>query len=359
VDRSSVPNPGAEVLYIHSRGRDTVTPIPVSPSRLWAHFMRGSGELLYSLDTGGAVAKTTRKKLPPSSIRAVGDELDKAGKKINANILAGTHSARELDAIAAVVEKLLLGSGMARALEQEGIGTPGLYVDPELAGIPWEIMLARRFGMALPVLRRFNLDADMSLPAPPAGEDNGILAVFGSGKDIAGFDETAGRMRRCLESLPMKARCVNAESAGSLGVEFASRRYGAIIYFGHAEYSADAQGTGWTCRNGEIFGCDQADILSSSPPAVVISNSCQSARSDPFTRHSMAFHMMKAGVSTYIGTRWFLEFDRSVSFLSGMIESMFERGQPAAASFRATMRAMGKKYGADDIALYNYVYYGN
>ena len=131
-----------------------------------------------------------------------------------------------------------------------------------------------------------------------------------------------------------------------------------IAYIGHAQFDGTSAGSGWVCRDGSVFGVEALSVLTQHPPEIIISSACESARGTLFSRCSFAYAALRAGCRTYIGTNWLLEVERSTTFLSEMMKGMIETGLSTEESYRAALRSLTKKFGNNDVSLYNYIYYG-
>ncbi len=358
VENSAVPEPGREVLYIHSPGRRGVVEIEPWPGRnLQVNYSRKSGEMLYTYSRGGEYFKFEKGGFTGSLLEETSLGIETEYRKIDDAVMTSRTCARELDELATLLRTMMIPAGLDRMLRESPGESLGVIIDPELAGIPWEPVLVREYGAALPVTRVLNRDFDR-FGLVKNDERHGILALLGSGEGIEGYGGAVAGLRDFLERAKIETRVVEATDPGLVRRELGRRRYNAVVYFGHSVFYDDAASTGWKCANGEIFGCENLDVLLHNPPDIVISSSCHSARSVPFARHSMAYHALMAGVKSYVGTRWFLEIERSTLFLSHLLRAMLVKGKPPRESFGTALAALEKKYGPDDSSLYNYVYYG-
>lgn len=355
---SDIPEPGSESLYIHSPDREGPTSIRMEAvPRLTITWIPSHGEALFNLDEYGTPYKFPLNGLSGSVVETVRTEIDRLYERINANILRGLSSERELDELANLVRSMMMPPGLDERIREARNGLR-LHLDTELAGIPWEVAFNRLYGTPLPLARMFNHTIGYRRPDPHLPKSAGALVILGSGEGIPHFDRITTWLEERAKTSAYKIRSVRAESRGGLLRELGTRRYDAVLYFGHSEYGDTEEGTGWRCENGEIFNCADLRCLESAPPDLVISNSCHSARSMPFAPHSFACGAVRAGVRSYIGTRWFLELERSRLFLESVSEDMLNRRMPAARAFARALEALSQRFGARDISMYNYVYYG-
>lgn len=353
---SDFPEPGSESIYIHSPDREGPTSIRMEAvPRLTVSLT--PGEVVFNYDEYGTPYRFTLKGLSDSIVGTVREEIDSLYERINANILRGDDSGRELDELAGLVRSMLMPPGLDERIREARDGLR-LHLDTELAGIPWELAFNRLYGTPLPVARMFNLTMDYRRPGPGAPAKQGLLVIRGSGEGLPRFDEIAALPGELAARFGLKARGVRAESRGALIKELGARRYDTVLYFGHSEYGPAEENTGWRCENGEIFNCSDLRCLEAAPPDLIISNSCHSARSMPFAAHSFARGAIRAGARAYIGTRWFLELERSRVFLEGLTGAAPARQTPTARAFARALRTLEERFGERDISLYNYVYYG-
>ncbi|HSV96931.1 MAG TPA: CHAT domain-containing protein [Spirochaetota bacterium] len=358
IPNSDIPEPGSESLYIHSADRDGLTSIRMeSAPRLTVSLVPATGAAVFNFDADGTPYKFTLSDLSDSVVETVRAEIDAIYARINANVLRGEDSQRELDDLAGLVRSMLMPQGLDERI-RGAAGGLRLHLDTELAGIPWEVAFNRLYGTPIPLQRMFNRTIDYRRLEPTTQKKEGALVILGSAEGIPLFGEIADWLGAYSLRSPVKIRTAVAESRGALQKELGTRRYDAVLYFGHSEYGPSEEETGWRCVNGEIFHCGSLRCIENTPPDLIISNSCHSARSMPFAAHSFACSAMRAGVRTYIGTRWLLEFERSRAFLEAVTDAMLVPRVSPARAFARALAALAERFGGRDIALYNYVYYG-
>lgn len=358
LENSAIPEPGTEVLYIHLPEGKGVLEIEPWPRRsILINYAKKYGDILFTYSDCGKFFRFEKSGLTGSILEETSHAIGIEYTKIDDAILKSQSCQRELDELATILRTMIIPNGLDTMLRISKGETLDLIIDPELAGIPWEIALVREYGAALPVVRILNRDFD-NTALYKKKEYSGILFLVGSQEGIDRFDRIIERLRLFLERIHVAIRIVAADDVGVVVRELSRQRYVAIAYFGHSVFDENPALCGWVCQNGEIFGCDKLDVLCHNPPTMVISISCHSARAKPFSRHSFAYSALMAGAKSYVGTRWFLEIDRSVVFLSELFRSMLVKKRSPRESFEHALKALVKKYGVDDTAPYNYVLYG-
>ncbi|MBP7583677.1 MAG: CHAT domain-containing protein [Spirochaetes bacterium] len=357
-EHSAVPEPGRESLFIHSASNRRVTEIPLlEENRLVINFVSRSNIILYNLNIGNEFHRYEKANLSESGIEEVRRGMAVEYMKIERNIMDGKPCSPELGAIASIARSMLMEVTMDARLKDAARHGIRISVDPTLSGIPWETVLHVLHGIHFPIRRSFNRDFDSYAAAIP-DEKHGVLIVIGSGEGIPGFDENEAQLKQFVVAGKLRGEFIRAENKGHLQMELGRRRYNAIVYLGHSVFDSTPGGTGWVCRNGEIFCCDSLAALAHTPPDLVISSSCRSAAAEPFSGHSFAYHAVKAGVRSFIGTNWQLEYEKSYLFLTRMLDSLVVKGHTPFLSFTKALEALAKRYGQDDISQHNYVYYG-
>ena len=358
VEGTGIPVPGEELIYINNSISRRITEISSNvPYRLLISYIGQTRDIIYNLDLVHRSLKFTREDMSASTIEVIKEDIDTMFKKINKDIYDKKDCMQEMNDLADIIRSMLIPHELDEMLKTTRLDDFRLLVDPEVSGIPWEIAFNRMYNTPLPLFRMYNLDFEHR-PGKTVEEKQGLLIITGSGREIPEFDATLQSIKEFLNDLPVKSKMVSAESRGALQREFGKFHYDTVIFFGHSVFDKDREKTGWLCKNDEIFCCESLEGISMMPPDVVISNSCHSARSVPFSDHSFGYDLVEAGVRTYIGTNWFLEFERSRLFLSTFIDRMIARGKTPSASFEETISALQNQFGKDDISRYNYIYYG-
>ncbi len=355
---SSVPIPGEEILYIHSTKGRAISEITANPyDLLIINFEGGVGTLTFQLLRGQSTFKFS-KRFDATSIdeftRAINDQF----KIINCSIQGNRDYRRPLEELSSIIRNIFIPHDLQNELSQNDDCGIRLLLDSDIAGIPWEIAIRSIREKPISILRMLYSKSPIVGTVSQKASKSFLLAA-GSGEGIPGFDNFISDLQTVF---PSGGKCefnlIRAENNASLQVQLAKKHYDSIIYFGHAKFGDTPENTGWICRNGDVFSGKSLHVLHGRAPEVIISNACESARSLPFREHSFAHAAIEAGCRTYIGTNWFLEYDRSRVFLESFLREMIVNGREIQPSFEEGMKALRNKFGAGDISLHNFVYYG-
>ncbi len=230
--------------------------------------------------------------------------------------------------------------------------------DDEISGIPWELIISKQEKRITPVLRKIRKYYTIAGRNEPS--NGGILTVFGSGENIPFFEISCSNIINFLSSKKSikMFKFIRAEDPELLLRQLFGSRYEVLIYFGHAEFGGSPETTGWRCMNNRIFSCDLLQTLAGSIPDVIISNACESARSSLLSETSLAHSAINAGSKTYIGTHWFLEFQRGNLFIESFLNELCIKNHGVKKGFYEAMKALKDRFGEKDISAFNYVYYG-
>jgi len=360
---SGVPEPGKEVLFIQ-KPDELVTEIEATPvNKLRIGYHRQEGRISYELDLHNDSRRLGEISLNRQERENLSRRLDQLNLQINATLERdGEEFTGIFERVSNLVCTMLLTRELDLRLERGDIGNLNLVMDEELTPFPWEAVLSDRYGLPLPMARIPQKDMDFADDCTPGDDTHErVLLVSGSGEGIEGFNGHVNTLKAGL--VPTGGRhhftSLTAESSHQLKFFLGeSRKFSTIIYYGHASYGDSPESTGWICGDGSIFSVEDCSIFYNRPPRMVISNACQSARGELFSRNSFAYALLKAGTQTYIGTNWLLEFQRSSVFMKRFLDDLVGKKKTPFQAFTSAHRALAKKFGEDDISLYNYVYYG-
>jgi hypothetical protein len=358
IQNSAIPEPGNESLYIHKNNDDGLYEFTVRDERvLFINSVNKSSGILYNLGYKGVFFKFNRLKLSASILKTLRENLESEYRRIDHNIRLSLPCGNNIREISATVRSMLIDPSLDRMLLEAGHGKIRLVIDPDLTGIPWDAVFAEAYGAEIPVQIKINRNA--LHPAPQGSGKNGILVLFGSGEGVPDFDLIKKQTLAWLDKGGLKYRAAECKDRGKVQSEISRRRYNIILYFGHSDFDRKPEKSGWRCLNGELFPCTDFNVMRNVPPDIIISNSCHSARSVSFASNSIAGHAVEAGAASFIGTRWFLESGRSFEFLSGIINRLSQDGDfyDPWGCFLEGFNSLKRKYGADDISVYNYVYF--
>ena len=344
-----VPFPGEEIVYVKwnkvSEPRDILRISCESGNTTQMSFD------VHTLHESFNAAKHNMKRERTDSFREI--IKSKYADMNRAIQYGGTRVKEELDGLASHISSLL-PEEVAQYLKKNSGKELSLLLDEETAGIPWEICLHRKYGISLPVFRRPHRDREYERD----DTDGGMGVLFIAGPDP---EHEIPDYERLIEELKMRlihnnGDCKNVSRKEELYQLLSNVQCKILIYFGHAVFDSDPEKTGWQMSDGIFTGGDFS-ALRGNNPEMIISNACQSARSVPFEKNSFAYAVLKY-CNSYIGTNWLLEAERSGFFLERMVSGMLKKSFDPWTAYRATFSELEKKFGDDDILLYNYLFYG-
>ncbi|MGQ9842573.1 MAG: hypothetical protein ACUVRK_03320 [Spirochaetota bacterium] len=355
---SPIPVPGSETLYIHKAKSHTITEVQLKKIPILAiNYIISPPTVMFNLDCDESPYQFINTELSSTSIDTLKTEIEKLACIINNNIQKQLPYTALVHEMASIINSMLIVPELSSMLHKFSHSI--VYVDPYLAGIPWELVLNVLYSIHLPIPRvLFKSDSAQNNYNKHTSNREGILFIIGSYYGIDNFYTTITNMIQSTVCKKAKMAVIEATTKGTLQKELGKRQYEIIIYYGHSQFDTDADKTGWLCYNNEVFSCKNFSILKHNPPDILISNSCQSAYCSPFSTHSMAFNALNAGVGTYIGTHFAIEFDKSITFINTFINLYHKSTMTAFEAFSHTLEILSQHYGYDDISLFNYVYYG-
>ena len=318
----------------------------------------GNGiRLDYTLIQGGNPLPFKR-TISIEALDELGREINLITGKINGRVERGDYIGLELGELEKLIVNLLFGTDLRLELEKLPWGDIDLHLNDGLLGIPWETAIRGIHGGAMAIVRHIIIDPAASRERPPAAEGD-LLLLRGCGEGLPGFEETWGGIRFLLgrEKLPFGYRMMDAASESRLSLHLARNTYGMIIYFGHAVFGGDTDNTGWKCMDGSVFSCAALERLRGSVPRVIISSSCESARSSLLSPASFPLSALRSGCGAYVGTQYNLEFEKSRDFLRALIMGMGRPGAGLRSIYANAIKELRHHHGVRDAAAINYVYY--
>jgi hypothetical protein len=109
---------------------------------------------------------------------------------------------------------------------------------------------------------------------------------------------------------------------------------------------------------GVYFSIYDCEIFHASPPQCMVVNACQSASGSLFLKNSFAYAVLKNGSCNIHWHKLFLEAQRSFVFIKTFLKNI-TKNTTYYNAYATALQELQKNFGNDDIALYNYVYYGN
>ncbi len=354
IDNSSIPVPGKETLFIQN-SQDCITEISTEKSKIIINYVPGKNEIIYNIYDGINYYIEKSGITSDTTVQEIMKLLNEFNIILNKNIITGRESTNEIDNLASSLDAVLCGQLKKRSVLICNNDTE-FVIDPQLSGIPWEIIFARKHNFKIPIFRKLNIDFDTQLSSSIIND--GVLFIEGAGENIPYYDDTIKKMKRYFSENNHKVKIITAESKGKLMLELAGKKYFMIFYYGHSVFGKNLEDSGWLCSNGEIFSASDLSIFSSNAPSIIVSNSCQSAKVQPFFKESFIYNSFRNGVRTFIGTGWLLESERAVLFMEFYMHNLLTLKKLSKESFRNSITLMKDKYPSNDILFYNYIYYG-
>jgi len=354
-----IPQPGGEVLYIQDP-KGIIQFEANQLNKLRIGYNAETSTISFQADIGNRSHNLQHKTIKPNEKETISHSLHNFYDCINASILYqddGLHN--ELKRLQNVITGLLFTKDIKSFLKKNIFSNPHLVIDEEVSSIPWELVL-QQYNIALPIIRIPNRNREFQ-ESQPNFKSKSIALIIGSGQGIDNFDSFVNQLKLSLSKhKEANLKTFDASDANKLKLFFAEHNhtpFEIIIYYGHAIFGSDHSTTGLLCKDNSIFSIEDCEVFESAPCKCMIINACQSARGNIFEKNSFAYAALKAGVDTYIGTHFFLESQRSFLFIKAFLQQVLQNSSYLEA-FNCSLQALEKEYGANDISLYNYIYYG-
>jgi CHAT domain-containing protein len=251
--------------------------------------------------------------------------------------------------------------------------------DLEASRIPWEALRIGSRDLAMAGLSRKLEARDLSiakwLHQRQIDEKLTLLLIINPTQDLPGAENEGRRMREILHKFPA---AVIEELRGptatrtAVRAAFESGRYDIIHYAGHAYFDPEDLGSsGIVCAGNEVVnGADLA--TSSSLPALLMFNACESGRVRKLTRGKLqventdrrgllaanaglAETLLRGGMANYVGTYWPVTDIAASAFAEAFYTKLMQGyciGDALVAG-RSAIRALGSIDWAD------YIHYGS
>ena len=247
-----------------------------------------------------------------------------------------------------------------------------LNLGERLVHIPWELLhngdqfLCQRFAMGRIVKTRRsllgNFNRELARPL------NVLLLADPTG-DLRGAYSEGTQIRDYLDNyidyfnVAFRSEHVRADS-----LRQKMRNFDIVHFAGHAEYHPDnPDESGWRLSEVNLKTRDIRKMAGSSAmPALIFSNSCQSARTDQWAL-SNDFHddifglanaFLLAGVKHYVGTFWEIIDEPSLRFAMEFYKALVA-GNAIGAAIRQARLSLINEYGEDTIVWASYLLYGD
>lgn len=353
-----IPEPGSEILYIQ-KPDNIFNLLEIHPTnKLRVRFNSMANAIDYEADVDGRLYRLGSKKIKQDDSDRLADYINSFYSSINASILHNSYSTTELKHYALALKALLFSKELNHFIEKHNNLTH-LVIDTELSALPWEIILAY-CNVDTPLLRIPNRDSNFSENIS-RNTPKSIAIISGSGDGLPDFDTILQKIKLQISRYNnFLIETLNARGSFELKRFFAehnAKPFTVVVFYGHNIFDACNDKSGLVCQDGSIFSIEDCEVLSGGPPECIVVNACQSARSSLFTPNSFAHAALSTGVETYIGTHFFLEFERSTCFLHTFLEAIAHNLSYSYA-YKQSLESLAKRFGSHDISLYNYVYYG-
>lgn len=353
-----IPEPGSEILYIQ-KPDNIFNLLEIHPSnKLRVRFNTMAHAIDYEADVDGRLYRLGSKKIKQDDSDKLADYINSFYASINASILHNSYSTTELKHYALALKALLFSKELNHFIEKHNNLTH-LVIDTELSALPWEIILAH-CNVPTPLLRIPNRDSNFSENIS-RNTPKSIAIISGSGNGLPDFDTILQKMKIQISKnnnfLVETHTATNSFELKRFFAEHNAKPFTVVVFYGHATYNSRNERTGLMCQDETIFSIDDCEVLSSAPPECIVVNACQSARCSLFTTQSFAHAAMSIGVETYIGTHFFLEYERSTCFIHTFLEAI-ANNLSYSYGYKKSLEALAQRFGSNDISLYNYVYYG-
>jgi class 3 adenylate cyclase/tetratricopeptide (TPR) repeat protein len=247
-----------------------------------------------------------------------------------------------------------------------------LNLDETLVHIPWELLndgrsfLCRRFAMGRIVKTRQSLlgnrTRDLARPlkmlvmADPTGD---LKGAYTEGTQIRDFlDHYIDEFNVALRSDNIYADSIREKM----------RNFDIVHFAGHADYKPEnSEEGGWRLSDGILKTKDIIKMAGTSAmPALIFSNSCQSAREEEWAlaKHfedeifGMANAFLLAGVKHYVGTFWEIMDEPGSQFALEFYRHLVA-GNTVGEAVCQARKALIRQYAEETIVWASYVLYGD
>jgi class 3 adenylate cyclase/CHAT domain-containing protein/tetratricopeptide (TPR) repeat protein len=247
-----------------------------------------------------------------------------------------------------------------------------LNLDERLIHIPWELLndgrrfLCERFavGRIVKTRRRISGIQERRLARPLR-----LLIIADPTGDLKGAYEEGTRVRDLLDgrvdyfNVALRSDAITVES-----IRKKLRNFDIVHFAGHADHkSGKPEQSGWRLSDGFFTTADiDAMAGSAAMPALIFSNSCQSARTDntllapDFQREifGMANSFLLSGVKHYVGTFWEILDEPSSRFALEFYENLSQE-MCIGEAVQLSRQSLIRRYGEDNIVWASYLLYGD
>jgi len=247
-----------------------------------------------------------------------------------------------------------------------------VLLDEALIHIPWELIhdgkefLCRRFSMGRLIKTSQKVDIhqgrSMALPIK-------MLIIADPEKNLDGADREGGALELFLRSKQDNVNIFRPREAVTSKFLLDNLHYYDWVHFaGHTQYNVeDPAMNGWCLADNLLHARDIMEIARERPmPALVFSNSCQSARSEEekikerfqSAIYSMAKAMLLSGVHHYIGTFWEINDEYSHEFAMSCYQGLLA-GRSIGGAIMDARRDFVEAHGENTVVWGSYLLYGD
>lgn len=355
-----IPYPGNELLYIQKPDNLFALLETAPANSLRIRFIPETNTieyeaLIYGIEHRRLGAKIIKKNHTQSLAHIINNFYN----SMNYSILYNSNACTELIHFGTTLKSLLFTKELTTFLTKNSNILTHLIIDEELHAIPWEIILSQ-CNVSLPLIRIPNRDINYTVNVQ-SGKSKSVAFITGSGSNIPDFNETVHKIKLLLsKEKSIILHTIDAKNSFALKSFFAQhshKPFSLVIYYGHAQFGNCNDNTGLVCQDGSIFSTDDLDVFDTFPPQCMLVNACQSARCDLFSKNSFAYAALKAGVETYIGTDFLLEFNKSKVFIQSFIHHIIN-DETYVNAYKKTIADIEHTFGNNDVTIFNYICYG-
>jgi hypothetical protein len=197
-------------------------------------------------------------------------------------------------------------------------------------------------------------------------EEIDVLLIVNPTRDLDGAEEEGRIVKQAVGGLAgINVKELRGRAATKVKVkkELQSGEYDVLHYAGHTAFYPDSpMDTGIICANGVLTGNELTTLRNL--PAVVLFNSCESARVGGLTQRGarglarnvgLAEAFLRGGVANYVGTHWQVSDDAAPAFMKAFYGALLN-GETMGNAVSRGRRAV-KELGSRDWA--DYIHYGS
>jgi len=188
MEKSAVPVPGNESLYIHKSTGDTLYEFTLKNERvLFINSLNNNKYIVFNYGYNGDFFNFKKISISKTVINTIRDNLEAEYLRIDHEIRMSRKCTASLDEISGIIRDMLIEPSLDRVLRESGNGRMKIIADPGISGIPWDVAFSREYGAEIPLCVKLNRDSFRMVPQN--NESHGILLLLGSGRDIENFEQ--------------------------------------------------------------------------------------------------------------------------------------------------------------------------